>query len=70
MAQTVSDRYRPGRSAIHMEVPVSLESHTLTVEDTGEVAKLSFELATERAMAAVWGTTSPVPTRTLDNDQG
>lgn len=68
MAQIVSDRYRPGRSAIQMEAAVSLQSHTLTVEDTGK--QQSFELVTGRAVAAVWGTTSSVPSRTLDNDQG
>ena len=65
MAQIVSDR-----STFQMEAPVSLESHTLTVEGTGEVAELGFVLVTGRAMAGVWGTTSSVPTRTLDNDQG
>lgn len=53
MAQIVSDRYRPGRSTFQMEAPVSLESHTLTVEDTGEVAELGFMLVTGRAMAGV-----------------
>lgn len=56
-------------ASIQMEVPVSLESPTLTVEDTGESAKLGFMLVTGRAMAAVWGTISSVPARTLDNDQ-
>ena len=43
MAQIVSDR-----STFQMEAPVSLESHTLTVEGTGEVAELGFMLVTRK----------------------